>query len=81
MMWSYEIYAYEIAQSLSKFIFLLLGCRYLDIITQNFLPTLTNNGFCSHLQKKFLNNLDPPLKHKDIHIKKFFLLNLFLPKP
>ena len=47
-----KIYAYEIKQNLSKNIFLLLGRRYYDGSAHCFFsPTISRNGFCSHVRK------------------------------
>ena len=46
-----KIYAYEIKQDLSKKICLLLWHHHYDAIAHCFFPTITCNGFCSHLRK------------------------------
>ena len=54
------MYAYEIKQNLSKNIFWLLDRHYYDGIVHCFFPTITRNGFCSHLKKNnFLTTLIP----------------------
>ena len=43
---AFKIYVYEIAQSLSKFIFLLLDAAILTLLRNVFFPTSTRNSFC-----------------------------------
>ena len=70
-----EIYTYEIKQGFSKNIFLLFGHLHYDAIAQCFFPTITHNGFCSHLRKQFCDDLD--LTKKPRYIEEFFVDSIY----
>ena len=71
-----KLYACEIEQNLSKNIFLLLGFRHYDSVTHCF-PTVTCNGFCSHLRKIILQWPWPHWKTEISISKSFFVDSMY----
>ena len=69
-----KIYAYEIKQSVSKNLFLLLRMTpRLTAFRTVYFAAITRNGCCFHILKIISRRSLPPPKNRDIHIVEFFL--------
>ena len=64
------------AKRLEKLLFAAMNDDAIDGIT-HFFPTITRNGFCSHLRKIISRRPLTPQKNQDIHIAEFFVDSIY----
>ena len=73
-----KIYAYEIKQSVSNNIFLMLRTTpRMTALHTVYFPAITCNGFCFHIRTIISRRLWPPPKNRDINIVEFFVDSIY----